>query len=77
MAVGCAAAALTVAIVAVGMLVTFAVQMVVGQGNGYEGYYPMKEAFDEGGYEARSSNFKAGVAEHLITESKAILANLK
>ena len=23
--------------------------------NGAEGYYPMKEAYDEGGYEARSS----------------------
>ena len=34
--------------------------------NGAEGYYPMKEAYDEGGYEARSSNFKAGIAELLI-----------
>lgn len=34
--------------------------------NGYEGYFPMQDAYDEGGYEARSSNFKAGVAEKLI-----------
>lgn len=33
---------------------------------GYEGYFPMQEAYDEGGYEARSSNFRAGVAELLI-----------
>ncbi|MBR2309506.1 MAG: hypothetical protein IKA47_03100 [Oscillospiraceae bacterium] len=34
--------------------------------NGYEGYFPMQDAYDEGGYEARSSNFAAGVAEKLI-----------
>lgn len=28
--------------------------------NGYEGYFPMREAYDEGGYEARSSIFKGG-----------------
>ena len=31
--------------------------------NGYEGYFPTMEAYLEGGYEARSSIFKAGVAE--------------
>ncbi len=30
--------------------------------NGKQGYFPMKEAYDEGGYEAGSSNFRAGVA---------------
>jgi len=45
--------------------------------NGGEGYFPMQDAYDEGGYEARSSNFKAGVAERLITEAKAMLAELK
>lgn len=45
--------------------------------NGNEGYFPMRDAYDEGGYEARSSKFKAGVAEHLITEGKKVLEELK
>jgi len=44
--------------------------------NGYEGYFPMKDAYDEGGYEARSSRFKAGVAENLIEEGKSLLKEL-
>ena len=40
------------------------------------GYFPMQEAYDEGGYEARSSNFKAGIAELIIDEGKKILAEL-
>jgi len=35
--------------------------------NGSTGYFPMKDAYDEGGYEARASKYKAGVAE-LVTE---------
>lgn len=45
--------------------------------NGYEGYFPMQEAYDEGGYEARSSNFRAGVAEQLIAEGKDLLRSLR
>lgn len=45
--------------------------------NGHEGYFPMRDAYDEGGYEARSSNFAAGVAEFLIEEGKALLADLR
>jgi len=45
--------------------------------NGCEGYFPMKEAYDEGGYEARSSRFKAGVAELIIDESVKLLDTLK
>lgn len=45
--------------------------------NGYEGYFPMQDSYDEGGYEARSSNFKAGVAELLIKEGKELLAELE
>ena len=40
------------------------------------GYFPMQEAYDEGGYEARSSNFKAGIAELIIEEGKKLLAQL-
>ena len=44
--------------------------------NGYEGYFPMKDSYDEGGYEARSSNFRAGVAEFMIQEGKELLKTL-
>ena len=45
--------------------------------NGYEGYFPMQDSYDEGGYEARSSNFRAGVAELLIREGQALLEQLE
>ena len=45
--------------------------------NGYEGSFPMMDSYVEGGYEARSSNFKAGVAELLITEGQKLLAQLR
>ena len=45
--------------------------------NAKEGYFPMKDSYEEGGYEAGSSNFKAGVAELLVTESQKMLAELK
>lgn len=45
--------------------------------NGSEGYFPMMEAYDEGGYEARSSSFRAGVAELIIEEGKKILKELE
>lgn len=45
--------------------------------NGSMGYFPMRSAFDEGGYEARSSRYVAGVAEALIAGGKEVLANLQ
>ncbi|MBO5955476.1 MAG: hypothetical protein J6Q10_01600 [Clostridia bacterium] len=45
--------------------------------NGYMGYFPMMSAYDEGGYEARSSNYKGGVAELIIEKSKEILKELE
>ena len=45
--------------------------------NGYEGYFPMREAYDEGGYEARSSVFAPGVAELLIARGKELLGALE
>ena len=45
--------------------------------NAKEGYFPMIDSYDEGGYEARSSSFKAGVAERIISEGKDILAALR
>ena len=44
--------------------------------NGSEGYFPMQDAYDEGGYEARSSHYKAGTAELIIKEGKALLDTL-
>ncbi len=44
---------------------------------GYEGYFPNLEAYQEGGYESRSSIFKAGVAETLAETGLRILTDLK
>ena len=45
--------------------------------NGSEGYFPMQDSYDEGGYEARSSRFKAGTAEIIIKEGVALLNSLR
>ena len=48
-----------------------------GLTNGYEGYFPVKSAFDEGGYEARASRYKRDVADKLISGSKELLNSMK
>lgn len=48
-----------------------------GLTNGYKGYFPMKDAYDEGGYEARSSPFKAGIAEKVIEEGKKLIKEME
>lgn len=45
--------------------------------NGSQGYFPMQDSYDEGGYEARSSNFKAGVGELIISEGLQMLEGLR
>lgn len=45
--------------------------------NGYYSYLPTKEAFDEGGFEARTSEFKKGIAEIIVEESQKLMAELK
>ena len=45
--------------------------------NGSEGYFPMQDSYDEGGYEARSSRYKAGTAEIIIKEGVALLDSLR
>ena len=45
--------------------------------NGNEGYFPTREAFEEGGYEARSSNYRADVFDEIIRGSKDLLWELK
>lgn len=44
--------------------------------NGYYAYLPTEEAFNEGGFEARTSEFKRGIAEIIVDESKKILKEL-
>lgn len=44
--------------------------------NGDEGYFPMKDSYDEGGYEARSSRYKSGTAETIIAEGLKLLKEL-
>ena len=51
--------------------------MPVCNANGAEGYFPMREHYDEGGYETRSSPFRAGSAEYIISEGKKLLNGLK
>ena len=45
--------------------------------NAKEGYFPMLECYEEGGYEAGSSNFKAGVAELIIDAGLKLLESLR
>ena len=44
--------------------------------NGYYSYLPTNEAFLEGGFEARTSEFKKGIAERIVEESKKMLKEL-
>lgn len=44
---------------------------------GSQGYFPMQDAYDEGGYESRSSFFKAGVAEYIIAEGTKLLQDMR
>ena len=45
--------------------------------NGFEGYFPMKDAFDEGGYEARSSRYVSTVAQDIIDGAGRLLDDLR
>ncbi len=54
----------------------FALVLPTCNTNAKEGYFPMLECYEEGGYEAGSSNFKAGVAELLIANGLSLLESL-
>ena len=54
----------------------FEMQFVCGITNGYEGYIPMRDSFEEGGYEARSSSFCPGIGEMIADESVALIKSL-
>ena len=45
--------------------------------NGCEGYFPSKEAYAAGGYEARSSNFRPQVSDRIVEGAKALLTELR
>lgn len=45
--------------------------------NGGEGYFPTNEAYEEGGYEAASTRFKAGVEDLLLDETKKMMNMLR
>ena len=51
----------------------FTLTMAACCANGYEGYYPVQSAFDEGGYEALTARYVAGTAEKLIETSTEIV----
>lgn len=44
--------------------------------NGAEAYFPMMDAFEEGGYEARSSVFCPGIGETLVKSGQEVLTEL-
>ena len=44
--------------------------------NGYSGYFPTKSAYDEGGYESRSSPYQSDVAEILVKGAKNLMEQL-
>jgi len=54
----------------------FSVIMPCALVNGDEGYFPVQSAYDEGGYEARSSVFRSGVAETIIQGGREVLKDL-
>ena len=45
--------------------------------NGAEGYFPTEAAYNEGGYEARTSPYKSCVADRIITGAREMLMELK
>lgn len=55
----------------------FALVLPTCNTNAKEGYFPMLECYEEGGYEAGSSNFKAGVAELIIQSGLELLHTLQ
>ena len=44
--------------------------------NGYEGYYPVQSAFEEGGYEAATARYQAGTAEKIMEASTELVKEL-
>ena len=55
----------------------FPMQLTLGICNGYEGYFPMKDAFEVNGYESRTSQFVAGIGEALAEAGKEVTRTLR
>ena len=55
----------------------FELILPLGLTNGNFGYFPVQSAYDEGGYEARSTKYRAGVAESLINAGKELLSKVR
>ena len=55
----------------------FAMQLTLGICNGYEGYFPMKDAFEVNGYESRTARFVAGIGEALADAGKEVSQTLR
>ena len=51
----------------------FELTIPVGGANGYEAYYPTKEAFSEGGYEVAGARLVEGTAEKLVETSAEMI----
>lgn len=45
--------------------------------NGSSGYFPVRSAYEEGGYEACTSSFRAGVDDRIVECAEALLYELK
>ncbi len=45
--------------------------------NGNVGYFPVQSAYDEGGYESRTSPFKSGIAERIVKGATELLDEIK
>ena len=50
--------------------------MPCGLINGSAGYFPLNDAFEEGGYEARSSRYTAGISDAIVAGAKELLARM-
>lgn len=55
----------------------WAMVLPCGLVNAYWDYFPTMEAYAAGGYEARSSSYRAGVGELIVAEGKKLLTCLK
>lgn len=55
----------------------FALTMTACCANGYDGYYPVSSAYDEGGYEALTAQYVKGTAEQIIDSSLRVINSLK
>ena len=55
----------------------FSMIMPCGLVNGSYGYFPVMSAYEEGGYESKTSNYGPGVAEAIVSCGKDILEELK